>query len=353
MKKQDETKLIAAAYYRKSSESDERQVQSIPDQKKWVQSVVQERNIPVLCHLEESMSARKEGRPVFAELLSKVRSGKVNAVLIWDPSRLSRNPEDGAKIQSMLASGELKYIITASYTFTSSSTDQFMLGFLFADSKRFSDSLSEVIRRGLESQVEQGVFPGKARIGYMRHPKTNATIPDPEVAPLIRRSFEMYATGKYSTERIALWLYRQGIQAKSGHVFTANRMVGILIDPFYYGCFLWHGTLHRGVHEPIMSKALWDKVQQVRIERGQPKATWAPDRGFCGLLSCDECGCSFTIEKKKKHLKNGNTLRWTYYRCTKKRVFANCQQVFVREESLVEQCLAKLGTLSLPDEAHD
>jgi DNA invertase Pin-like site-specific DNA recombinase len=350
MKKSDETKLIAAAYYRKSSESDERQVQSIPDQKKWAQSVVRERQVPVLCHLEESMSARHEGRPVFAELLAQIRSGKVNAVMVWDPSRLSRNAEDGAKVISLLASGQLKRVITASYAFTNSSTDQFLLGFLFVESKRFTDSLSEVIRRGLESQVEQGVFPGKARIGYMRHPKTNATIHDPEVMPFIQRAFSMYATGKYSNERIALWLFRQGITTKTGQLLSPKRIVDFLSDPFYYGCFLWHGNLHQGVHQPAVSKALWDKVQQVRIYRSQPQATWSPDRNFCGLLRCDECGCSFTIEKKKKHLKNGKTLNWTYYRCTKKRTFAKCQQVFIREDSLVEQCLAKLGEIALPDD---
>jgi site-specific DNA recombinase len=350
MKNQDETKLIAAAYYRKSSESDERQVQSIPDQKKWAQSVVLDRNIPVLCHLEESMSAASEGRPKFAELLAKIRAGKVNAVLVWDPSRLSRNPSDGAQIVSMLASGQLKRIITASYTFTNSSTDQFMLGFLFADSKRFSDSLSEVIHRGLESQVEKGVYPGKARVGYLRHPKTRLFVHDPEEAPHIRRAFEMYSSGKYSKERIALWLFRQGVMTNTGNVLSPKRIEDFLVDPFYYGCFLWRGELHQGVQEPIVSKALWDKVQQVRVLRGQPKSTWAPDRNFCGLLSCDECGCSFTIEKKKKHLKNGTTLRWTYYRCTKKRVFAKCQQVFIREESLIEQCLAKLGEIALPDD---
>ena len=113
MKKQDESKLIAAAYYRKSSESDERQVQSIPDQKKWAQSVVIDRNIPVVCHLEESMSAASEGRPKFAELLAKIRSGKVNAVLVWDPSRLSRNPADGRKLYPF-SQRPVKRIITAS-----------------------------------------------------------------------------------------------------------------------------------------------------------------------------------------------------------------------------------------------
>jgi site-specific DNA recombinase len=350
MMKQADTKLIAAAYYRKSSESDERQVQSIPDQKKWAQSVVRDRQIPVLCHLEESMSARHEGRPAFSELLEKVRSGKVNAIMVWDPSRLSRNAEDGAKIISLMDSGKLKQVITASFTYTNTSTERFLLGFLFVESKRYADSLSEVIHRGLESKVEQGIYPEKARIGYMRQLKTGLAIHNPDVMPHIQRAFELYATGKHSNARIGLWLFRQGIKTKTGQPLSPKRVVDFLSDPFYYGCFLWHGDLHQGVHEPAVSKALWDKVQQVRILRGQPKSNWTQDRNFCGLFRCDECGCSFTIEKKKKHLKNGNTLHWTYYRCTKKRSFANCQQPFIREESLIEQCLAKLGEIALPDD---
>jgi DNA invertase Pin-like site-specific DNA recombinase len=56
-------------YARKSTESDERQVQSITDQKDWADSIIQQKEITVINNFEESMSARKTGRPIFNEML--------------------------------------------------------------------------------------------------------------------------------------------------------------------------------------------------------------------------------------------------------------------------------------------
>jgi hypothetical protein len=95
--------------------------------------------------------------------------------------------------------------------------------------------------------------------------KTYATSHDPAVMSHIRRAYEMYATAKYSYEQIAPDLFRQGIATKYGKLLSPKRVVDFLSDSFYYGCFLWHGEIHQSVHEPAVSKAPWDKVQQVGV----------------------------------------------------------------------------------------
>lgn len=41
----------------------------------------------------------------------------------------------------------------------------------------------------------------------------------------------------------------------------------ILSNPFYIGLFRYNGELHKGSHEPLIEKSLFDKVQRVLVER--------------------------------------------------------------------------------------
>ena len=69
-------------------------------------------------------------------------------------------------------------------------------------------------------------------------------------------------------------------------------------------------------------------------------------QAYCGLLACGECGCSITAEEKIKVQQNGNTHRYVYYHCTKKR--GKCSGKFVREEALDAELSALLSRFHLP-----
>ena len=93
-----ENKLRYLAYFRKSTESDERQVQSIPDQKDWANKVTNEHSLTIIKSREESNIAKKPGRSQFNLLIKDIDDGKGNAVVAYDASRLARNALDGARI---------------------------------------------------------------------------------------------------------------------------------------------------------------------------------------------------------------------------------------------------------------
>ncbi len=161
--------------------------------------------------------------------------------------------------------------------------------------------------------------------------------------------FELYAQGSNTLEAISLFLKDKGIVAKSGKILKRDRITYILNDPFYYGFFQYAGELHQGRHEPIITKQLWDKVQEVLEKRGHqrdnPKNQPQP---FCGLLKCGECGRSITAETKTKHQKNGNVHNYLYYRCTKKNT--HCSQLSVRDTELDNQLTTILKTFVMPPE---
>lgn len=82
-------------YARKSSEAEEKQALSIESQVKEMLAIATKNGIQVEQVYRESHSAKDCGtRPVFNELLSDIRIGKYNAILVWHPDRLSRNAGD-------------------------------------------------------------------------------------------------------------------------------------------------------------------------------------------------------------------------------------------------------------------
>ena len=97
--------------------------------------------------------------------------------------------------------------------------------------------------------------------------------------------------------------------------------------------------MYEGTHEPIITKKLFDKCQEVMRLRGKHKEKQTTKFIFRGLMRCGECGRMITAELQKGHV---------YYRCTKR--LTNCTQKYVREEELAAQIKSFIQKVSLCDD---
>src|SRR3990172_6296945 len=337
-------------YARKSTERDERQAHSIPDQLDTVRRLAESRGLQVIDEFTESRTARKPGRPIFAEMMERIKEGEANAILAWTPDRLARNALDGGAILQMLDSGILQTLAFVNFSFENTSHGKFSLGMAFVQSKYYTDSLSDVVRRGLNGKANRGMYPNGAKVGYVVHPKTKELLPDPTTHHLVSQMFELYATGDCSLVQLADEMFRRGLTNRSGNPFVKAQVVKIVNDPFYYGAFRWKGELYSGIHQPAISKALWDKAQTIYRQRSRPHSRKTEKHPFNNLIRCAECGYSITGEEHTRHQKNGNFNRWTYYRCTKKSNRKGCAQPFVRQEVLLSQMEQIVNQIALPDD---
>src|SRR5690242_1702095 len=90
-------------YCRKSSESDERQVQSLPDQIIHLTKLTQQLNIQLVGEpIQESRTAKVPGRPLFDKVIQMIEDGKANGIILLNPSRLSRNTVDTGRVIYMM-----------------------------------------------------------------------------------------------------------------------------------------------------------------------------------------------------------------------------------------------------------
>jgi len=338
-------------YARKSTDIEDKQILSIEAQLTELRALAKQNNLDIVEEFIEKQSAKIPGRQIFNTMMKKIENGEANGILAWHPDRLARNSVDGGKIIYLIDCGRIVALKFPQFWFEPTPQGKFMLNIAFGQSKYYIDSLSENVRRGLRQKVRRGEYPGPAPIGYINDPRTKTVIVDRKKAKIIKQTFQLYAQNNSCLEDIANFLAQNGIFRRSGKIWHKDRVKYLLSNPSYYGHFRYAKEVYEGKHEPIITKKLFDKVQEVLKQRGRPRhKSIIEPQTFCGLLRCGTCGMMITGEYRVKKQKNGNVHDYIYYHCTKKSKMMKCPEPCIRQEELDKQISSLLQKVSLrPD----
>ncbi|MFA4826986.1 MAG: recombinase family protein [Candidatus Shapirobacteria bacterium] len=324
-------------YARKSTDSEERQIKSIGDQIAELKEFATIQKIEIVASFTEAKTAKKPGRIVFNQMIERMEKGEAQGIVAWHPDRLARNSIDGGKIIYLLDTGKILDLKFPTFWFDSTPQGKFMLNIAFGQSKYYVDNLSENIRRGIRQKLKNGLWPSFAPIGYINNRKTKGIDIDIPKAKLIKKAFEMYSSGDCTLKGIAGFFAKSNLKSYKDKTLSESRVQFMLQNPIYYGLIRFNGELYKGVHEPIISKKLFDLVAEVMSNRGKKQRKRKHEFIFSGLMRCGGCGCLITAETQKGH---------NYYRCTKKK--GNCPEKYLREEELINQIKIKIQKVSLP-----
>src|SRR3990167_6442965 len=336
-------------YARKSTDVEDKQVLSIDAQLTELREFAKRENLNIAQEFIEKQSAKIPGRPIFNEMMKRIEKGDADCILSWHPDRLARNSVDGGQVVYFLDIGNLASLKFPSHWFENTPQGKFSLSMAFVQSKYYVDSLSENTKRGLRQKVRMGIFPSQAPIGYINDSRTKTIVVEKKKAKILRLAFERYTKGNMRLEDIANFLAKNGISTRSGKRISKTKASFILSNPFYVGLFNYAKELHEGKHEPIISKKLFDEVQEMLKSRGQPEHKQQNEpQPYCELISCASCGMMITGEHKFKRQKNGNVHEYTYYHCTKKRKDFKCPESAVREKEMDRQLSSLIQKVSLP-----
>lgn len=225
--------------------------------------------------------------------------------------RLLRNFRDYALVDDHMKVGVDFEFVLGNYD--NSPVGMLGLGVQVLFAKHYLDNLSQEVKKGLnERMLEKRRWAFVAPLGYLN--KDREIIPDPERFPLLREAWERYAKDASSLRELTDWLYAEGLRTRgprrnpAGSKIHMSALHAMLINPFYYGMMRYKGQLIPGTHEPMVTKATFDRVQAILHGRSNPRpiATFT----YRGFLTCGECGLAITAEEQKGH---------THYRCTKSR----------------------------------
>ena len=336
-------------YCRKSSESEDRQCESISDQRNILTELAKTKGISILKGFEESHSAKAPGRPLFDEMTSLIETrDDIRGVVCWKLNRLFRNPKDEGAVRWFMQSGKILEIITPHKTYLEADSD-FTMAVEGAQSQRFITDLKQDTKRGLDNKLNKGIFPGIAPPGY-----TNNTFKrqgERDISPgnyftLMRKVFELALTGNFSVTSLCKQSEGLGVRNSRGKPISKSAMYKCLTNPFYTGKFVYSQQLYQGIHKPMLTADEFDLLQDILSSNGHPRKV-DYNLPLTGLIRCGECGMMITGETKHKTYKNGKTQTFDYYHCTKKSKTVKCSQKYVKSGELEKQVNDYLGTIKL------
>jgi len=314
---------------------------SLVEQKAAIERYALRVGIPIEEWFEERETAAKRGRPVFMRMLSLLRRGKASGVVIHKIDRSARNLKDWADLGELIDAGVDVHFAADALDLNSRG------GRLSADIQAvvaadYIRNLRDETRKGFYGRLKQGLYPLAAPLGYLDQGGGKPKIPDPHTAPLVRAVFERYASGTHSLRSLQAQLPRIGLRNKRGGPISLHGLSNILNNPFYCGLIRLKATVQtfKGVHEPLVSVALFEQVRALLSGKSGPKVMrheWT----FRRAIRCALCGRTLTAERQKGHV---------YYRCHT----STCATTGIREE-VVEATLRGyfVQTELLPDDAHE
>jgi DNA invertase Pin-like site-specific DNA recombinase len=345
----DLSHLHTAIYCRKSQESEERQVLSLPAQRDEAAAIAARLGISRIETYEEAKSAKTSGRRnQFDRMIRDIRKGKINAIICWKLDRLARNMIEGGLIIDLLQSKKLQAIITPGKIYYPNE-NALLMSVEFGAANQYSRDLSQNVTRGLIKKARNGYPPGRACIGFANalHPVTRERIwlEDKQRFPIVKKMFEMYLSKNYSGGKVHEWAVNVAKLTTPSYRRCGNKpmqqssIYRMLQNPIYAGYFYVQGEryeLHKALpraisldeHYRILQMLGIMKVSKVQkhsvIFSGyihSPSAEWVgADVSF--QLRCD-CGYKFAYRNKQACPKCGlryaemlkpKYLQYTYYR---------------------------------------
>ena len=328
---------------RVSTEEQKEANNSLPAQIARLKKYCQSKDFNISKEFSFDESAYKDKRLDFDNILDFVIEQKEKVAVCFDKvDRLSRNIFD--KRVSMLYEKALRdeielHFVSDGQVINSqlSAVEKFNFSISLGLAKYYSDAISDNVKRAQEQMLRMGTYPSKSSYGYKRVPvskdKTEIVI-DELPSRIIQKAFEWYATGSFSMD-----LLRKKLKEEYGVDWSHGLTDKYLKTTFYYGMMVWKNKMYPHKYPPIITKSLFDQVQQVKAGFNKKRYKFAGlPYIYRGLLRCGHCGLAVTPEKHKGHV---------YYHCTQYNGKHGAE--WLREDNITEQIGEVFKRLQVPD----
>lgn len=340
-------------YARKSSESEERQVQSVDDQLKVMRKKAKEMWYKIVEEFTENMSAKKPWRYKFNEMIDRVEKWEAKGIIAWKLDRLSRNPIDSWMIQFMLQRWKLDAVITSDREYTP--IDSWLL--MSVESwmaNQYIIDLRKNVERWVRCKIEKWWSPWSLPEGYKRDHEDKTVLLDKVNSKLIRWMFELFLSWNYTISEIRYiankqWWYLTRKRGKTMWLkpLSYSSMYKIFWNIFYVWNFMWNWVEYPWKHTPLLTNAEYNRIQQLLWKKWRQRPR-IREYSYTWIIRCWECGCMITAEDKFRHIKSTNkTHHYIYYHCTKKNPEHKCSQKVITKDNLEIQIVDLLKSIEI------
>lgn len=342
-------KNYIAGLYLRLSQEDERQGESvsIDNQRMILRKYAEEHGFMIYGeYIDDGVSGTTFQRPEVQRLLDDAKTGVINTIIVKNLSRFGRNYiEFGQYVDYVFPAFGIRFISVQDNVDTENrdSGAMEMMPIMNVFNERHASNTSKKIRAVKRSHAVEGKFSGsRVPYGYLKGTDDKRTFAiDEETAPVVKRIFEMYASG-ISLQKIAETFNEEDIPSagriaflRTGRKYYNNEhpyweqatvrpilkniaYLGHLAQQKFTAVSYKNRKIIRkdqsewiivyNTHEPIVSQELWDKVQErMKSQAKGRKMHTGVTHPLSGFLYCADCGgklkMGFVWNKKKNEYK--------------------------------------------------
>ena len=331
----------AALYCRLSRDDNmDTESNSIQNQKKILQKAAKEKGYAdTLFFVDDGITGTTMKRPGFQKMITAIEAGYISAVFVKDLSRLGRNYIEVGKLTEEFFPEHDVRLIAVSDGVDSDEGDNEFTPFRNIMNEWYAKDISKKRKIVNKMKGNAGIPLSQPPYGYIKNPDDSRFwVINPEAADVVRRIYDMAIEG-YGLAEIANALGVDGIvnptyywrskgvnrsgskstlePTKWGHttikkILTLQEYCGDVINFKSYSKSYKmkrrienpeeNRAIFLNVHEPIIDRATWEKVQTMQkgTHRKKPTVTQEPSV-FSGRLKCPECGGNLNFHFNQKN----------------------------------------------------
>lgn len=358
-------RIRVAAYCRVSTDDDE-QLGSFESQKLYYEQKLASNKDWVNAGLfaDEAVTGTKtDKRSGFQDMIAHCHNGEIDMILTKSISRFARNTVDTLNYVRMLRDRNIAIFFEKENINTLDMNGELLLTIMSSLAQQEVESLSQNVKMGLQMKMKRGELIGfNGCYGYDYHTEDKSITVNEEEAEIVRMIYDMYLEG-YGTTTIAKRLMELGIKNKKGEVsWHTHGVMGMIKNEKYKGDILLGKTFTtdpiskrrlanmgeenqyylRDHHEPIVSREIWDKAEEIRMKRSRNKVVettgnrerYTRQYSFSSMCECAYCGHKLT--RRTRHSRSDYEKPvWQCMNATKNGI-ANCPNCKAVDEAFLE-----------------
>ncbi|MEP7170313.1 MAG: recombinase family protein, partial [Bacteroidota bacterium] len=225
----------------------------------------------ILMKKREDASAKTFERPEFNFILNyiKTNKGAVHKIIVIKWDRFSRNATDALNMLRKLKGMQVEVNAVEQPIDLTVPENKLMLSFYLTAPEVENDRRAMNVVSGMRRANREGRYLGPAPRGFdnSRDEKDKPILVHDNNAKYIREAFELMAEGKYTQSEVIALLKEKGFSC------SRSQFSLLLQNKLYSGKVFVRGSIDtadewvNGIHEPIVSEELFNKVQDVLTSR--------------------------------------------------------------------------------------
>jgi len=341
-------KLRCAIYTRVSTDNQaEIEFNSCEAQEEKIKSFIKSQENMKVCKVysDAGFTGANLNRPALQELLEDIKHAEINIVVVYKIDRLTRSPKDFYYLIEIFEKYNVDFISVTERFDTSTPSGRLLRNIMLTFAQFERELASERTKDKMLQRAQKGMWNGGI-VPYGYKVENKKLVINENEAKIVRQIFESYITSG-SVAKIYNELQANGIKDRNRLSFSKSRISYILRNVIYTGKIKYAGKIYQGVHEPLISKDIFNLAQEIHKKKKRVLRLYK-NYLLVGLIKCKECGSYMTPSYTNKW-KQGKLRRYYYYRCTKttKRNWDACSTKMVSADRLEKYVFENLERISL------